>query len=169
MKSSEILLEAFGRIPSLVSGIVDGLSAGDLQKRPAEAGNSIAWLLWHLARVEDDHLADAAGTQQLWSSDGWAERFDLPFAEDDTGYGFSSEQVSKVKVSSPELLTQYYDAVHERTVNYVGGLTDDDLNRIVDDSWDPPVTLGARLVSVTQDCLQHAGQAAYVKGLLRQE
>ena len=39
-------------------------------------------------------------------------------------------------------------------------------DRVVDRTWDPPVTLGVRLVSILDDDTQHAGQAAYVRGLL---
>lgn len=161
-----VLLEGFGRLPGLVRGAVEGLEPEDLQVRPDATGNSIAWLIWHLSRVQDDHIADAAGTGQLWTEEDWSGRFNLPFGPDETGYGHSSEQVSAVKVESASLLIDYYNAVHQRTVNYIQQLNEQDLDRIIDDSWDPPVTLGARLVSVTQDCVQHAGQASYVRGLL---
>lgn len=167
MNSRQILLEGFGRIPDLVKGAVDGLSADELAFRPNGSGNSIAWLVWHISRVEDDHIADAAGMKQLWTSEGWADKFALPLDAADTGYGHSSEEVSSVKVDSATLLADYYNAVNARTIEYVRGFSDADLARVIDDSWDPPVTLGVRLVSVTQDCVQHAGQAAYVRGLLR--
>ncbi|WP_026536573.1 mycothiol transferase [Arthrobacter sp. H14] len=169
MNSNDVLLEGFYRIPDLVRSVVNGLDSEALGSRPNRTGNSIAWLIWHLSRVEDDHIADAAGTDQLWTTAGWSEKFDLPLGTGETGYGHSSEQVSSVQVDSAELLVDYYNAVHARTVKYVRGLSDQDLDQVVDDSWDPPVTLGVRLVSVTQDCLQHAGQAAYVRGLLRNQ
>ena len=53
-----------------------------------------------------------------------------------------------------------------RTRSFLGSLTADDLDRVVDEAWDPPVTLGVRLVSIADDDIQHAGQAAYVRGLL---
>ncbi len=56
--------------------------------------------------------------------------------------------------------------MHARTAEFVAGLSAADLDRVVDESWDPPVTLGVRLVSVVDDDAQHAGQAAYVRGLL---
>ena len=121
--------------------------------------------LWSALKIVTN-VADAAGTAQVWTSDGWAERFALPFDPADTGYGHDGDEVAAVRVESGELLTGYYDAVHQRTIDYVGALTDDDLPRIVDRSWDPPVTLGVRLVSVISDDLQHAGQAAFVRGLL---
>ena len=67
-----------------------------------------------------------------------------------------------------ELLVGYHDAVHDlATVQYLRGLDEPELGRIVDTSWDPPVTLGVRLVSVIADDLQHVGQAAFVRGILQ--
>ncbi|MET1065755.1 MAG: DUF664 domain-containing protein [Arthrobacter sp.] len=164
MKSSDLLLDAFGRIHETVAGALRGVDAGTLVRRPAGNGNSMAWLIWHLSRVEDAQLASAAGLQQVWTSQGFVGRFDLPLRESDTGYGHSSRQVDAVK-ASPELLLEYYGAVHRQTVEFVKTLADEDLDRIVDERWDPPVTLGVRLVSTISDCLQHAGQAAYARGL----
>lgn len=165
MTSAKLLTDAFGRVREVVHQAVDGLTPEQLGFRIDEA-NSIAWLVWHLARVQDDHIAEVAGVPQVWTSQGWAERFGLAFDDADTGYGHSSAEVARVRVASAELLTGYHDAVHEQTLRYVGGITDDDLSRVVDRSWDPPVTLGVRLVSVIADDLQHAGQAAFVRGII---
>lgn len=164
MKTNELLLDGFGRIREVVAATLDGIDGAALARRPAGNGNSIAWLIWHLGRVEDAQLAAAAGLEQVWTSHGFADRFGLPFPPRDTGYGHSSEQVDAVQ-AEPELLLAYYEAVHGRTAEFVRGLADEDLDRIVDTRWDPPVTLGVRLVSMLADCLQHAGQAAYAKGL----
>ena len=165
MTSAEVLAEAFGRVREVVHSAVHGLSVDQLTTRPAEGANTIAWLVWHLTRIQDDHLAGASGTAQAWTADGWADRFGLPFAEDATGYGQTADEVAEVRASA-DLLTAYYDAVHTRTVEYVKSLADAGLDRIVDEHWDPPVTLGVRLVSVLSDDLQHAGQASYLRGLL---
>ncbi|MFJ9037102.1 DinB family protein [Streptomyces sp. NPDC102406] len=166
MHSHDVFIEAYGRIKEEVHAAVDGLSVDDLHARPGDGANSIAWLIWHLTRVQDDHVADASGGEQIWLTQGWADRFALPLPASDTGYGHTPEQVGRVRVASGELLLGYYDAVHERTLDFLGGLEDAALDRIVDENWDPPVTLGARLVSVLSDDLQHVGQAAYVRGLL---
>ena len=166
MQTSEVLVDAFERVSQTVRHAADGLTAEELTRRLDGDANSIAWLLWHLTRVQDDHLADVADVEQVWMSQGWAERFELPFTDDATGYGHSARQVGQVTVASPELLTGYHDAVHEQTVSFVKGLKDADLDRIVDTGWDPPVTLGVRLVSVLSDDLQHAGQAAFIRGVL---
>ncbi len=122
------------------------------------------WLLWHTARVQDDHVAALADVPQAWRE--WAPRFDLPLDLEDFGYGHTDEQVDVVRVDDLALLDDYHQAVHRLTLQHVGGLDEAALDRVVDEHWDPPVTAGVRLVSVTGDCLQHLGQAAYVKGLL---
>jgi hypothetical protein len=167
MTSAELLVDAFGRIRGVVHQVVDGLTPEQLAFRVDPKANSIAWLVWHLTRIQDDHLADAARSEQAWTSQGWVKRFGLPFDPLDTGYGHRADEVAAVQVDSGELLVGYYDAVHQQTTRYVGRLGDADLGRTVDRSWDPPVSLGVRLVSVIADDLQHAGQAAFVRGILQ--
>ena len=165
MNIGELLAEEFGRIQGVVLGAVRGLSEDELAFRPDKRCNSIAWLIWHLTRIQDDHVADVAGTEQAWTAEGWAGRFGLPFPVAETGYGHSSAQVAAVRVPA-DLLVGYHEAVFGHTVTYVRGLDEADLDRVVDEHWDPPVTLGVRLVSVVSDDLQHGGQAAYVRGQL---
>jgi Protein of unknown function (DUF664) len=164
--SADLLLDAFGRIRDRVHAVVDGLTPEQLAWRVDNQANSIGWLVWHLTRIQDDHLADAARIEQVWTARGWAARLGLPFDSADTGYSHGSDDVAAVQVRSEDLLTGYHDAVHDQTVSYVERLTDSDLDRIVDESWDPPVSLGVRIVSVIGDNLQHVGQAAFVRGLV---
>lgn len=167
MTSADLLVDGYGRVRSSVHGACEGLGPDALAYRIDPDANSIAWLVWHLTRVQDDHIADAARSDQVWMTGGWADRFGLPFPPAATGYGHSSDDVAAVRVESADLLTGYHDAVNEQTTAYVRGLVDGDLARIIDEAWDPPVSLGARLVSVIADGLQHAGQAAYVRGVLQ--
>jgi Protein of unknown function (DUF664) len=167
MTSAELLVDAVGRIREVVHRVVDGLTPEQLAFRIDPEANSVAWLVWHLTRIQDDHMAAAFQAEQVWTSQGWMERFGLPFDPRDTGYGHQADDVAAVQLDSVELLVGYHDAVHQQTTRYVGQLTDGDLGRIVDRSWDPPVTLGVRLVSVISDDLQHAGQAAMVRGILQ--
>jgi uncharacterized damage-inducible protein DinB len=166
MDAKDILTDAFGRLPELVHTAVHGLTRDQLRWAPAPGANTIAWLIWHATRVQDDHVAEVIGTDQIWHTGGWAERFGLPAGSSDTGYGHDAAQVAAVDPESAKVLEDYYQAVHDRTIDYLAGLTDDDLDRVVDKAWDPPVTLGVRLISVYDDDAQHAGQAAYVRGLL---
>lgn len=163
---AELIVDAFGRVRGTVHAAAEGLTADELAWRVDGGANSIAWLVWHLTRVQDDHVAEVAGVEQAWTAQKWAERFGLPFPIGATGYGHRSADVAAVRVDSPDLLIGYYDAVYEQTVEYVQGLGDADFDRIVDTSWDPAVTLGVRLVSVISDTLEHAGQAAFVRGVV---
>ena len=165
MNVSELLADGLGRVREQMPDVVAGLSDDDLAWRPDPEANSIAWTVWHLTRIEDDHVADAAGTEQVWVSEGWAERFDLPFDVREHGYSMSTSDVGKVRVGA-ELLAGYYEAVAARSAAYVATVQPDDLDRVVDESWDPPVTLGVRLVSVVNEVNAHLGQAQYVRGLL---
>lgn len=164
--SRTVLTDAFERVHEEVHAAVEGVTEDQLSMRIGPDANSIAWLIWHLTRVQDSHIADVAGTEQVWTSGGWSERFGLPFDPEATGYGHSSEDVAAVRGIGADQLTGYFDTVHEQTLGFVAGLQEADLERVVDTRWDPPVTLAARLVSVISDDLQHVGQAAFLRGLL---
>ena len=166
MNVAELLTDGFGRVREEVHGAVEGLTAEQLSARLDPEANSIAWQLWHLTRVQDDHVAEVAGAEQVWTAQDWVSRFSLPFPAHDTGYGHRPDDVAAVVVDKPDLLTGYYDAVHEQTLAYVAGLDDAALDRIVDERWDPPVSLGVRLISVLDDDIQHAAQALFVRGVL---
>jgi hypothetical protein len=165
MDVSDLLTDALGRVREQMPDVVAGLSDDDLAWRPDPEANSIAWLVWHLTRIEDDHVSDVAGREQVWTAEGWADRFGLPFAPREHGYGMSAADVGKVRVSG-DLLAGYYDAVAARSAAYVATLSPPDLDRVVDDAWDPPVTLGVRLVSVVNEVNAHLGQAQYLRGLV---
>lgn len=165
MDIAALLTETFDRIAALVASAVKGLSDDQLAYRPDGTANSIAWLIWHLSRVQDDHLAEVAGAEQVWAQ-GWRERFALDLSDaDGVGYGHRPADVAQVQASA-ELLSGYHAAVAAASADYLGELGATDLDRIVDRRLDPPVTLGARLISVVSDCLEHIGQAAYVRGLV---
>lgn len=163
--ASGVLVEGFGRVCEEVRAVVAGLSRGQLGYRVDEDANPIGWLVWHLTRVQDDHIAEVAAAQQCWTAGGWVDRFDLPFDRDATGYDQDSGAVGRVDVDA-SLLADYHSAVHRATTEFLEHLSDAELERVVDTRWDPPVTLGVRLISVLSDDLQHVGQAAFVRGIV---
>jgi uncharacterized damage-inducible protein DinB len=165
MTSIDLLSDAFDRIRDAVHPAVQGLTTDELAARLDAEANSIAWLVWHLTRIQDDHVAGVAGTEQAWTAEGWVNRFGLPFDDGETGYGQGPDDVAQVRAEAA-LLTGYHDAVHARTIAYLRTVADNDLGNVVDDSWDPPVTLATRLVSVIADDLQHVGQAAFLRGVI---
>jgi hypothetical protein len=163
--ATELLTDGFSRVQSLVHRVLDGLTDDQLTHRVDPDANTIAWLVWHLTRIQDDHVADLAGAEQAWHADGFYERFGLPFPEDAHGYGHSAADVAAVTTSAA-LLREYYDATHARTIAYLATLSEADFARVVDTNWDPPVTLAVRIVSVLSDDLQHIGQAALLRGVI---
>jgi hypothetical protein len=165
MTPADVLIDAYGRVVENALAVVDGLSEEQLATRPGPEANSIAWLVWHAARVQDGHIAEVADLEEVWTAQRFVDTFGLPLRRDDNGYGHSSEDVAKVRVGA-DLLASYFKAVHDQTIQYLRKIGEEDLDRIVDERWDPPVSLGVRLVSVVDDDAQHMGQAAYVRGLL---
>jgi len=164
--ANALLVDGFGRIKEAVHGAVEGLTREQLTYRIDPEANTIAWLVWHLTRIQDDHVAGVAGAEQVWHHDDWTSRFGLPFGPDAHGYGHRPEDVAAVDVP-PDLLLGYHDAVHAQTVSYLEGLRDEEYDEVVDRSWDPPVTRAVRLLSVVADDMQHVGQAAFVRGVVQ--
>jgi hypothetical protein len=160
-----LLRDAFTRLIEHVDELTDGLTDEVATYRPTGKANSIAWLVWHSARVQDLQITDLAGVEQLWTRDGWVDRFGLDLPRNDFGFGHTAEQVANVRAPA-ELLAGYYRGVHQLTLDYIGGVSAADLVRVIDSNWDPPVTASARLVSTIDDCAQHLGQAAYVRGIV---
>ena len=164
MESREVLIETYERIRELAQIACQGATAEALAYRPESGANSIAWLVWHLTRVQDDHIAEIAGRPQAWV-DGWAERFGMEPDPSNTGFGHGPDQVAAIP-PDPAVLIEYQSVVAEATVEYLKTVDATELGRIIDDSYDPPVSVGVRLVSVISDNLQHAGQALYLRGMV---
>ncbi len=163
--AQELLRDSFTRLIEHVDDLTDELTDEVSFWRPTPKANSIAWLIWHGARVQDIQISDIAKTEDVWTRERWADRFRMDLPPQDSGYGHGPDDVAKVRAPA-DLLAGYYHAVHEMTVDFVETLTVADLERIVDRGWNPPVTASARLVSIVDDCAQHLGQAAYVRGIV---
>ena len=162
----ELLRDAFVRLIEHVVDLTDDLSDEVSFFRPTPEANSVAWLIWHSARIQDAQLSPIAQVPQVWFSEGWVDRFGLDLPRDAHGYGHTADDVGKVRAPA-ELLAGYYQSVHKMTLEYLAGVTPEDLAVVVDENWSPPVTASARLVSIIDDCAQHLGQAAYVRGIAR--
>lgn len=165
MDGAQIVTDSLGRIQNTIRRVLDGMTPEQLYYRPAEEANSTAWVIWHLSRVQDHHMSDMAGKEQLWTSDGWHAKFDMPADVKNTGTGHKPEDVAKVRPDAATLQA-YYDAVYERSKEVLSALSPADLDRELDEpQYSPLPTVGVRLASIISDNTQHAGQAAYIKGL----
>ena len=169
MESNAVLIDALGRVQTITKMAVEGLSVEQLTWRPTPNANTIAWLAWHLTRVQDNQIMAQAGRQQAWIEEGWHARFGKPADPADTGQRYTPEQVAAIRPESAQLLLDYHAAVYARSVAYLETVTPADLDREIDDPrWNPPPTLGVRLVSICADNLQHAGQAVYLRGCVQE-
>ncbi len=160
----DIMVDFLSRVRENVHDVLDRLDDAQLVVSPAGEANTVAWLVWHLTRVLDGHVTELADRPEVWKDGGWVERFGLPFDADASGYGMTPEEVRQVR-GGGDLLRGYFDATYQVVEEIVRGLGDD-YDRVVDERWDPPVTLAVRLVSVVDDAAQHVGQAAYAAGIL---
>jgi hypothetical protein len=166
MEWHDMLQDGYGRIPEILERVVNGLSLEDLHWQPRPDANSIAWLVWHLTRVQDDHISDLMGEEQLWIKDGWHEKFGRPADKKDIGFGHAPEDVAAFRAPDAATLLDYHRAVSERSRNFFPSLSKTDLDRELNEPWFQPLpTVGVRIISVLGDNLEHAGQAAYVRGL----
>lgn len=164
MNVTQALLDSFARITDNLPGVIDGLSLDELLWAPTPESNSIAWLAWHIGRCEDLQMAHIAGSEQVYTQ-GWSDKFALPYSDDDLGYGHTPEQVQAFAITDPSLLTDYYAATAARTREIIATLSEDDLDAAIPN--DPyQATVGTRIISIINDITQHLGQVSYLRGVI---
>ena len=166
MDISALLIDAYDRAVTGCRAILEGIDTDTLHARLTGNSNSIAWLVWHAARQMDVQIADLSGGATVWESGGWSQRLGVERGPDEFGLGDSPEQVAALRVDDPAGLEEHLATCVAAFTSYVDGLSGEDLDEVIDDSWDPPTTRGVRLVSIINDASAHLGQAAYARGLI---
>jgi DinB superfamily len=168
MEWRELVVDGYDRLPELMEEVLGRVSVADLDRQPHPDGNSLGWTAWHLTRVQDSQIADLMAKEQLWTRDGWSEKFHRPADPEDTGYGHNAAQVRAFRSPSVKTQLDYLRRVTERTRRYLATVTPSELDRTLDEPWFRPLpTVGVRLVSILADCHQHAGEASYIRGWLK--
>lgn len=166
MEWHDLLIDGYGRVPEFLENVLKGLTRDDLNWQPRHDCNSIGWLIWHLTRQQDAQIASLMGEKQLWIKDEWYATFNRQPEPNDIGFGHGPEQVSAFKSPEAKILLDYNRAVVERSKQYISSLSENDLDRELNEPWFQPLpTVGVRLVSILDDSVLHAGQVAYVRGL----
>jgi hypothetical protein len=166
MNWKDLLEDGYNRIPAYAEHILNGLAHEDLTWQPHKESNSIGWLVWHLARQMDAQAAALAGQEQLWIKEGWHQKFRRPDDPTDFGFGDTPEDAAAFHPPAKEVMLEYLEHVVDMAVKYFKGLTEKDLDRKLNEpQFQPPPSVGVRLISILDDCIIHAGQAAYVRGL----
>jgi hypothetical protein len=162
----DLIVDGFERLPELAEEAFAGVRAADFDRAPEPGANPLGWTVWHLTRVEDGQVADLMGEPDVWVRDGWHRKFNRPPDHDDSGYGHTPAQVRAFRSPSAKVQLDYLHATTARTKRYLASLTPADLPRPIEPGPDPS-TVAIRLVSILADCHQHAGEAAYINGLLK--
>lgn len=165
MDALDLLRDVTSRPRDAAERMRPELNPVSLNARPGGHDNSVAWLLWHSGREIDAQLADLTGHEQVWTSRDFAGRFDLGPEGDGVGYGHTPEEARRILVDDPELLLGYLGAALESLEAYLDDITAAQLDDVIDEDWEPPVTRGARLISVIDDAIQHLAQANYALGM----
>ena len=161
-----LLADCYGRVLEFLENVLKGLTEDELNWQPSGDCNSIGWLTWHLTRQHDAQVASLMGEDQLWIKEDWHAKFDRAPDPQDIGFGHTLEQVTAFKSPDVQILLNYHSAVLERSKKYFLTLSITDLDRQLDEPWFKPLpTVGVRLISILEDSMLHAGQAAYVRGL----
>lgn len=163
MNSIDILKDLAAR-PKAAAQPLRDVAPDRLNAHPGH-DNSIAWLLWHSAREVDEQVSALSGGATVWSDQGFDARFGLDLESHDMGYGHSPDAARAIVVADADLLVEHLEAAIDAQLAYLDTLTDQALADVVDGTFDPPVTRAARLVSVSEDALQHVGQANYLAGM----
>jgi hypothetical protein len=168
MRWQQLIMEVYRRMYREYESILEGLTPGELNRRPSPGANPVGWILWHAARSLDRTVGDVILGEQLWIKDGWHSRFNLPESYRDTGYGHTDAEVDSIRIPDAQTLLDYYKAVMDVTLDYIENLSEADLDKECEFSVEPgarrPVYL--RIVANIYDS-HHIGQAAYVKGLIK--
>ena len=165
MEWIDILTDGYNRVPEYVGRILDGLTYDDMKWMPSKDSNPIGWSIWHGIRGMDAQIASLAGTEQLYIKDGWARKFNRPADAGDTGFGDGPAEVAAFEPPDASVLLGYTEASVKRAIEYMNTLTSKDLDRELGGHWTPPPTVGVRLVSIMEDAVIHAAEAAYARGL----
>jgi len=168
MEWNDMLADGYERIVEVLERVLKGLTEDDLNWQPRPDCNSIGWLTWHLTRQQDAQIAALMREEQLWAKDGWYAKFNRPADPKDIGFGHTPEQVATFKSPGADTLLSYNRAVVERSKGYFNTLSKSDLDRELNEPrFQPLPTVGVRLISIMDDSALHAGQAAYLRGLLQ--
>jgi hypothetical protein len=167
MESAGLVLDALGRVRDMVGSAVKDLTPEELLAPPRP---HIAWLAWHLSRVQDANFSGLMQQPQLWIAGGWHARFNMPPEPRDYGSGHrqTRAQVEAFTVTDKQLLLDYLDAVFAQSRSYLSMVSNSDLNRELDEpQYQPRPTLSVRLTSVINCNTRHAGQIEYLRGLIK--
>ncbi len=166
MEATEVLTQILDHNKEMVEKAIDGLTDKELSRRPTDHCNSIGWLLWHMARAEDGLVSGAQKSPELWTEQGWHEKFGME--PEDSGFQHKSEQLAAFKAPPLDDLKAYWAATEQKARECLKSLRPEDLDRqvpsFIGEGTIPLVTFLNYLV---HEVVVHGGQIAYLRGMYK--
>lgn len=135
MNACQLFLIRHAPVHSEMINIIDKVTDAEARCSPAKDINTIAWLLWHVARGEDIAVNRfVAHRSQLFFEEAWAERLNVP--RFDFGVGMTGDEVGELsaRVNLPALIA-YWIAVEKRTRSIVEKLSPENLDEVNDSDY----------------------------------
>ncbi|MGG5370295.1 DinB family protein [Enterococcus sp. AZ196] len=166
MENTQFAMEMLDRAQERFEDTFAQMTTEEANEMPAPLIKSVIWLMWHTARELDMQISDLNGTEYLWTSAGWSEKFALDLPDDTEDYRHTPEEAAKVIVTDRQLVRDYLSASVEFTKQYLDKLDEGSLAEVIDTNWDPPVTRQVRIISAIDDAVMHSGQAVYTRRLV---
>ena len=144
-----------------VKAACDGLTDEQFFSQPTTDSNHIAWLVWHMSRARDVITSNIVGEDQVWVSNGWADKFCMDIG--DVGIGDSPEKVTAFKVDR-SLVMGYLDDAHEATARRLSTISAERFDQLVIYALGDERPVWRALVGMAGDSAQHTGQISYLRG-----
>ncbi|MBI2329057.1 MAG: DinB family protein [Chloroflexi bacterium] len=165
MEAREVILRSLEQSQSYLTRALAGLTQEEAVWCPATESNSIAFIFWHMTRVEDFFVNRVIQRRDvLYEAEGWREKLGTPVQ--DTGYGYTAEQLQAWPVPKLEVMRGYAKSVREKTLAFLKSVTPQRLSELARPDR-PPDTVGAILTRITTEIALHVGQIAYLRGAQR--
>jgi uncharacterized damage-inducible protein DinB len=169
MDVKEFALHSLNELQAALVESIDDLTQEESFRQPQPGANHIAFMLWHIVRVEDwffHYLFQRV--PQVWESESWHEKLGLPEDPKATGFAYTTEQVDGFPSVQLRDLRAYGEAVRAETLDYLRNTDAAKLDETVKSRLFGEVSIGSLIGHVIVELSQHVGQIAYVRGLVRE-
>jgi uncharacterized damage-inducible protein DinB len=165
MKPIELIVKSLEESRQYVADAIKGLSQDDIAWRPKTHSNSIAFLLWHVARVEDLWINRILlGEKEVYELEGWHKKFNTP--AQDSGFGYDVAKLKSWPVPKLALLKEYAAVVREKTLAYLKSVNEKKLDEPKDFGWSKG-NVGSALSHLITEVAEHSGQIGYLRGIMK--
>jgi len=165
LKAVDLIKMSLEENRDYIARAIKDLSPDELAWRPKPHSNNIAFLLWHLARVEDLWINRLIlGGKSMYETDGWYKKFKTP--AQDSGFGYDQAKLAAWPVPTPELLQSYTAAVREKTLAFLKTTDEKKLDEPKDFILNK-ATVGWALSHLISEIGEHSGQIGYLRGVMR--